>query len=233
MGNCFTKLTLQLESDLTRANICTYNKWHQQFRDNVYMIDIEDNLYRICWTDIEHGIPVVPKLIDSHVEDFYLARKGMAIVYLRGDLKLPGSIKVDSKAMPTGVKSPTIVCASNRWIIAGHKEGHAVLATLSTKGLVQSSLTIKLTHNGCRPAEYPTLKYLKKAVERKCCSLILTFGTDGCCHLISLIRSGRKIIQVQSIANILDTNVHYDYDSDKTTLSVTHTGIEGQFIMTG
>ena len=52
-----------------KSKYLQYNKWHQQFRDNVYMIGRENNLYSICWTDIEHGIPVVPKQIDSHVED--------------------------------------------------------------------------------------------------------------------------------------------------------------------
>ena len=207
-------------------------RWHQHFRDNVYMIDTGDNLYSMSWSDIEHGPPVALKLIDSQVEDFYVTRKGMAIFYKNGDLKLPGPIKVDSKAMPAGVKSPTIIYTSNRWIIAGDKEGYAVLATLSTKGLVQSSLTIKLTHNGSRPAEYPTLKYLRIAAERRYCSLILAFGIDSCCHLISMRRSGQLIL-VQSIASILDTNVHADYNSEKITLSVTDTGIEGQFIMTG
>ena len=69
----------------------------------------------------------------------------MAIVYKNGDLKLPRSIKINSKTMPAYVKWSAIVGASNSWIVAGDKEGHIVLATLSTKGLVKSSLTIKLT----------------------------------------------------------------------------------------
>ena len=196
------------------------------------MIDEKDDLYTICWTDIEKGTLVAPKLIDSQVEDFYVTRKGMAIVYMNGDLKLPGSIKVDSRTMPADVKWSTIQYTSNRWIVAGNNKGHALLATLSTKGLVQSSLTIKLTHNGYDPSLLGTLKYLKVTVERKCCSLLLAFGTDGCCHLISMRRS-RPLILVQSIASILDTNVDYDTaeNARKSTLSVTDTGIEGQFII--
>ena len=218
--------------DKNEYQIC--NRWYQQFRDNVYMIDREDNLYSICWVDIEQNIPAVPKLIDSQVEDFYVTVKGMATVYKNGDLKLPGSIMIDSKAMPVDVKWSTIIGASNRWIVAGDKKGHAVLAPLSTKGLVKSSLTIELTHNECWVQEHPILKYLKVAVERRRCCLMLAFGIDGCCHLISMSRSGQLIL-VQSIARILDMNVNYDQEDslDKTIFSVTDTGIEGQLIIVG
>ena len=210
------------------------NRWHQQFRDNIYMIDREENLYSICWVDIEQNTHVIPRLVDSQVEDFYVTGKGMATVYKNGDLKLPGSIMIDSKTMPADVKWLTIVGVSNRWIVAGVNEGHAVLSALSTKGLVKSSLTIELTHNDYWGEEGdPFLKYLKVAVERRRCCLMLAFGTDGCCHLIS-IRSSGLLILVQSIASILDTNMDYDYDNaNKTTFSVTDTGIEGQLIMTG
>ena len=218
-----------------RLENCYYSicsRWNQQFGVDIYMIDEKDDLYTICWTDIEKGTPVAPKLIDSQVEDFYVIRKGMAIVYRNGDLKLPGSIKVDSKTIPADVKWSTILYTSNRWIVAGHNKGHVVLVRLSTKCIVRSSLTIKLSHNGYDAALLGTLKYLKVAVERRYCCLLLAFGTDGCCHLISMRRS-RPLILVRSIASILDTNVDYDYDSNKFTLSVADTSIEGQFIMTG
>ena len=195
------------------------------------MIDTDDNLNCICWTDIEKGIPVVTKLIDSLVEDFCVTRKGMAIVYTNGDLKLPGSIKVDSKITPADVKWSTVVGASNRWIVAGDNKGHVVLLTLTTKGLMRLSLTIKLTHNGFRPEEYATLYSIKMAVERRHCSLLLAFGNDGCSYLISMKKSGQLIL-VQSIASILNMNVEYDAENaNKTTLSVADTGIEGQFII--
>ena len=197
------------------------------------MLDNDDSVYSIYWTDIEKGGPVVPKLVDSQAEDIFVIRKGVAILYKNGELKLPRSIIVDSKSMPADIKWSAIEGASNRWIVAGNNKGHSILTTLSTKGLVQSSLMIKLTHNGYWPKEYATLKHLKVAVERKHNSLILAFGTDGCCHLISMRRSGQLIL-VQSIASILDTNVNYDYDdANKTTFSVTDTGVEGRFIVAG
>ena len=209
------------------------NRWHQEFRHNIYMIDREENLYSIFWVDIEQNTHVVHKLVDSQVEDFYVTGKGRAIVYKSGDLKLPGSIMIDSKTMPVDVKWLTIVGVSNRWIVAGDNKGHAVLAALSTKGLVKSSPTIELTHNANWGEGDPILKYIKVAVERRRCCLMLAFGTDGCCHLISM-RSSGQLILVQSIATILDTNVDYDYDNaNKTTFLVTDTGIEGQLIMTG
>ena len=197
------------------------------------MIEVNDNLYSICWTDIEHGAHVIPKHIDSQVEDFHVTRKVMSILYKNGELKLSRSIMVESTIMPTDVKWSAVVGTSNRWIVAGDKKGHVELATLSTKGLVKSSLTIKLNHNGYKSEEYATMHSIKVAVERRHSCPIVAFGTDSCCHLISMIRSGQMIL-VQSIASISDANVSYDHDYfNKTAFSVTDTGIEGGFIMTG
>ena len=178
-------------------------RWHQQFGVDVYMIDTDGNLFSICWTYIEESMPMVPKLIDSQVEDFYVSGKAMAIVYGNNDLNLPGSIIVESKALPADVKWSTILGASNRWIVAGNNKGHAILATLSTKGLFKSSLTIKLTHNGYNPEEYATLYSMRKTVELKDCSMVLAFGIDSCCHLISMRKSGQLIL-VQSMCDIYD-----------------------------
>ena len=179
---------------------------------------------------MEQNMAAVPKLIDSQAEDFYVNSKGMAIVYINGDLKLPGSARVESKTMPSDVKWSAIVGASSRWIVAGGRKGHLVLVTLSTKSLVRSSLTIKLTQNGYRPELHATLYCIKVAVVRRHCSLILAFGIDGCSHLISMNKSGQLIL-AQSIASILDTSVNYEDGGCKTTLSVAETNIEGRFIV--
>ena len=211
-------------------DIC--GRFHQQFRDNVYMIDKQDSIFSICWTDIEQSMPVALILIDKKIEDFYVTRKGIAIVYTDGNLKLPRSIMVESTIMPADVKWSAVVGASNRWVVAGDDKGYIILVALSTKGLMKSSLKINLNHNGYRPEEYATMHSIKVAVERRHCCLILVFGTDGCFHLTSMSRSGHLML-VQSIASILDPNVDYEDDATKTTLSVTDTGIEGRFIMTG
>ena len=90
------------------------DRWNQQFGVDVYMIDRQDHLYSLCWTDIEQNIPVVLKIIDSLVEDFCVTNNGMAILYTNGDLKLPGSIMVESKIMPADAIWSTIIKSSNR-----------------------------------------------------------------------------------------------------------------------
>ena len=209
------------------------NRWHQQFRVNVFLIDIRDDLYCICSTEIEQNRPIIAKLVDSKVEDFYINKKGMAIVYKNGCVRLPESIVVESKAMPVGVGWSHVVGVADRWIVAGDlDDSDVLLATLSKRNGVQATLTVRLTHNGFMPDWYSTLKYLKVADERRNCALVMAFGFDSCCHLISMRGSGRLIL-VQSIASILDTNVEYESDAFKTTFSVIETGIKGRYLMTG
>ena len=206
-------------------------RWNQQFNDQVYMIDHRDHLYRIFWTDIVQSVSVIPELIGSQVEDFCVSKKGMAIIYKNGDFKLPGEIMVKSERFPADVRWSIVVRASHRWIISGDHIGNAVMMALSEKGYMQSSLTVKLNHSGYKPEQHAVLYCLKVAVERRRCCLILAFGIDGCCHLISMTRSGYLIL-IESIDSMLDANVQYEDDSCKTTFSVTETDIEGQYIMT-
>ena len=82
------------------------------------------------------------------------------------------------------------------------------------------------------PAAHAVVYGVKAAVELWHASILLAFGDDGCCHLISMTRRGRLAV-LQSIASILSEDVNYYGDMNKLIFSVTETDRKGQFILTG
>ena len=89
--------------DKAYYDICS--RWYQQFDSNIYIVGDWDMLCRTSWIDIEQSesVAVIPKLIDSQVEDYFVTRGGNAIVDVNSDLKLPGEIVVESKTLSAEV----------------------------------------------------------------------------------------------------------------------------------
>ena len=71
------------------------NRWLQLANDNVYIIDSQDNLYHIAWSDIINGGRIKKTLIASQIEDFFVADNGLGMIGKDGKLTLPKGELVD------------------------------------------------------------------------------------------------------------------------------------------
>ena len=220
-------------------------RYAQHVGHSVYALDRDARLYRVEWQDIKDG-KYVKTLVKEDVNNFYvdgvlgLATLNKGNILIRGNsLTLPNGTLVDLKANVDAKTNWTIVaCIAECWIACGERDletdGHAIMASVSNKGNIRSTLTLKLTSNGYNHwrdiIKFAGIYSLHNAFTRGRRGIMLAIERDGCCHLIS-VHYGR-LSKLQSIASIVNVDVVSDM-VHRIVECVTATGTKGEFIAGG
>ena len=216
-----------------------FGRWSQQTGHSVYALDDDARLYRIEWQDIKDG-KYVKTLVKEDVENFYIdGRLGLATVSRNDLLCLPSDTEVDLKAKVDAKATWTIVtCIAQCWIACGERDlgsvGQSIMASINMQGRVRKPLKLKLTSNGHKNykglIQFAGIYSLHNVFTRGRRGIMLAIERDGCCHLISVMYG--RLSKLQSIASIVNVDVN-DRERDRIVMSVTATGIEGEFIVSG
>ena len=149
-----------------------------------------------------------------------------------------------------------VTCVAKFWIVSGDRNlandhnlffnllrygnlfgdrsivGEVTMASISKKGKVILTLTIKLTSNGYKNSdgkEFAGIYTLQKVYVTGMQGIMIAIERDGSCHLIS-VDYGRLSI-LHSIDSIVPSKV--DSKSQRIVMSVTTTGTRGEFIVGG
>ena len=207
-----------------------YGRYAQQAGQTVYAVDYRGHLYRIEWQDIKEG-KYRKKQIRSDVQNFYVDKiLGMAIVDTVGTLYLDNEVEVDLKKVNTEAKWTLVTCVAKCWIVSGD---HKDQASIYKKGIVKSTLRLKLTSNGYKNSGgrvYAGIYSLQKVYVTGMRGIMMAIERGGCCHLIS-VDYGRLSV-LQSIDSIVPLCV-VKYKRYRIVMSVTATSKRGQFIFGG
>ena len=208
-------------------------RYAQQVGKTVYAVDLLGRLYRIEWQDIKECIDQ-KKLIKSHVQNFFVDKiLGMAIVDRTGTLYLDNEVEVDLKKVKTEAKWTIVTCIAKCWIVSGDHDDQAIMASISKKGDIRSTLKLKLTSNGYMDMDglkYAGIYALWKVYATGMRGIMMAIERDSCCHLIS-VDYGRLTV-LQSIDSIVPLDVVED-KFKRIVMSVTSTAKRGQFIFGG
>ena len=164
---------------------------------------------------------------------------GLASLNIRDTLSLPSDTEVDLKAKVDFNATWTIVtCVAECWIACGDRDlehdGHAIMASVSNKGNIRSTLKLKLTSNGYNNLnnfrKFAGIYSIHQAYVRGRRGIILAIERDGCCHLISVAYG--CLSKLQSIESIVNVDL-VEYNGMHIVSSVTATGTKGEFIAGG
>ena len=215
-----------------------FGRHAQQAGHSVYAVDCYARLYRIEWQDIKVG-KYGKTLVKSNVVHFYVDGKlGLATLNMDNTLTLPVGTEVNLKAKVDFEATWTIVtCIAKCWIASGDRDldrdGHAIMASVSEKGDITSTLKLKLTSNGYANSDgimFAGIYSLHNVFARGRRGIMLAIERDGCCHLISVMHG--RMSMLQSIASIVNVDVA-ESESERIVHCVTATGIEREFIVGG
>ena len=208
----------------------------QQAGHSVYVISNDACLYSIEWQDVKNG-KYVKTLVKENVRRFFVDRRlGLAIVNKDDTLKLPSLNEVDLKAKVDSYAAWTIVsCIAKFWIVSGHldSDGHTIMASISDKGNIKSTLKLKLTSNGYKNRdgrEFAGIFTLQNVFIRGRRGIMLAIERDGCCHLISVAYG--RMSKMQSIDSIVNVVV-VEEDFQRIVMCVSATGKKDEFIAGG
>ena len=212
-----------------------HGRWSQQIGKTVYVVDKYETLYRIEWQDIKDGIYQAKKLELNNVKHFYAdQRLDLATLHTNGRLDLNGDLPIDLRKKIDSNADWTIVNSIAKcWIVSGDLDGQAIMASITNKGDIRSTLRLKLTSNGYEDHNemaYGGIYALKNAYARHRRGIILAIERDGCCHLIS-VEDG-LMSKLQTIDSIVPQDL-VDYERNRVVLSVTATDKAGEFIAGG
>ena len=233
----------QIEFDTKNEACKNYHairgRYAQHVGPSVYAVDDQARLYLILWQDIKHG-KYGKTLVKSNVENFYVDRRfGLATVYTNHTMSLPSDTVVDLKAKVDCEATWAIAtCIAKCWIVCGDRDldldAQSIMACINRQGDIKSTLKLKLTSNGYRNYRdgliFAGIYSLHQAYVSGRRGIMLAIERDGCCHLIS-VRYGR-LSKLQSIASIVNVDAA-KYENQRIVMSVTATGIEGEFIAGG
>ena len=204
-----------------------YGRYAQQAGNTVYAVDDFEHLYRIEWQDIQKCI-YHKELIKSDVENFYVNKQlGMAIVDRVGILYLDNEVEIHLTKVDTKAKWTIVTCIAKCWIVSGDNHDQAVMASISKKGEVRSTLKLKLTSNGYKGLgglEYAGIYALRKVYVTGMRGIMMAIERDGCCHLIS-VDFGRLSV-LQSIDSIVPLSL-VKGETKRIVMSVTATAKRG------
>ena len=208
-------------------------RYEQQVGQTVYAVDDDNDLYRIEWQDIKDG-HYRRSLVKSNVENFCVdGLLGLATVNVDLSLSLDGGTEVDLRQKVESQAEWTIVtCIAKCWIVSGDLDGQAIIASITNKGNIRSTLKLTLTSNGFEHREgnkYAGIFVLRRAYVRGRRGIMLAIERDGCCHLISVAYG--RMSKLQSTDSIVSSVV--EYGSERHVMSVTDTHTEGEFMVGG
>ena len=205
------------------------DRWCQQFKDDIYVIDDSDSLYRISWHDVKAHRFDSKCLIDDSVEDFYMHEHGNAILKTTGIIALKNSQTVNMKNIDYRAEWSTVIRSANRWIACGdRKDSISTIASIDDRGVVISTLSICTT----AVEEDALIQYLKTAIVKRHLSIILAIENSARCHLISMTASGH-LHMLQSMPSLCRPDIEYPDDSYKAINTMTESDVQGQYIVSG
>ena len=211
-----------------------FGRLSQQTGKTVYAVDYDGDLYRIEWQDIKEG-KYHKTLVKTKIQHFFADKRlGLATVHTDGILPLASGTELDLRQNVDPKAIWTIVtCIAKCWIVSGDLDGQAIMASITNKGDIRSTLRLKLTSNGYEDHNemaYGGIYALKNAYARHRRGIILAIERDGCCHLIS-VEDG-LMSKLQTIDSIVPQDL-VDYERNRVVLSVTATDKAGEFIAGG
>ena len=142
------QIEFQAKAEGCKNDAAIYGRYVQQVGQTVYAVDDDGGLYRIEWKDILKCIDH-KELIKRDVENLHVDKiLGMAIIDRFGTLYLDNEVEVDLKKVNTEAKWTIVTCISKCWIVSGDHKDKTVMANISKKGDIRSTLKLKLTSNG-------------------------------------------------------------------------------------
>ena len=215
------------------------DRWCQQRGDDLFVVDIYDNLYSIKWSDIEQDIYDEVTLVSHNVEDFYAAKHGVGVITTDMHLILPGRTPI-SLAICLGTHNQKsnevrdshsksdwsiLVHSGGHWIAGGNLHGNEMLASFGRGSRPVSILSISSSYR-------TKLHNIINCFERRNRSVIMAQEREGCCHLISKCSRGRLTL-LQSIASLVDDTVDYPDLNHKIKSTIWCTENEGEMLIAG
>ena len=209
-------------------------RYSQQTGQTVFAVDRAGGLYRIEWQDIKDG-EYRKTLVNSNVENLYVAEGlGLATLKVDSTLNLACETEVDlRKKFDSKAKWTIVTCIAKCYIISGDLDDQAIMATISKKGNIGSTLKLKLASNGFvndDGREFAGIYSLHQAYVRGRRGIMMAIECDGCCHLISVVYG--RMSKLQSIASIVNADV-VDDKWNRIVMCVIHTDTEGVFLTGG
>ena len=126
-----------------------------------------------------------------------------------------------------------MTCVAKCWIVSGDHKDKASMASICKKGIVRSTLKVKLTSNGYKnrdDGKYGGIYALRKVYVTGMQGIMMAIERDGCCRLIS-VDYGRLTV-LQSINSIVPLDMVRN-KRHRIVMSVTATGTRGEFIIAG
>ena len=212
-----------------------HGRYAQQVGRSVYALDNGGRLFRIEWQDIKDG-KYDKTFVKSSVENFYVDRRlGLATINLDHTLSFASETEVDlGQKIDSKVIWTIVTCFAKCWIVSGDRDSQAIMASISKKSDIRSTLKLMLTSNGYKNyrdrREYRGICSLHQAYVRGRRGIMLAIERDGCCHLIS-VHYGR-LSKIESIDSIVNVDV-IEHMQHRVVKSVTATGAKDVFIVGG
>ena len=228
------EVEIEARSRLCKNQAYIYGRWCQHRGDDIYVIDIKDELYHISWVDIKAGLYDKFTRIAVGIEDFCFDRnEGAGILSKDGKLKLPRDKTVDLKLIDAHKSWTIVIKSASRWIVSGEADNHASMVSIDKFGRILSKIDIELTTNSYKEggATKPTfIDFVKSVIERDNRSVMFVGERDGCWHLVSLLQKG-KLILLQSNPTIVPEKI--TKKNEQILLSATKIAKKSELIVSG
>ena len=188
-------------------------RWIQERGDDIYVVDRQDDLYRLSWSDIRLNMFNSRVKVASLIEDFFIAIGGrLAILTITAMLQLPGGHSFNMAKFRIDIKWTIVIKTAGRYIVSGDDKKNSIIVSFSRKAKKLSYISIRLTSNGepGRGAKKSPIMYsLVSLFDINCRSLILALERDGSWHMISMTSAGQLHV-IQSYDTLVTDDVTDD-----------------------
>ena len=175
----------------------------------MYIIDEEEILYHMAWSDIMNGGQIKKTLIASQIEDFFAAANGLGMIGKDGKLTLPEGKVIDLETVMNKSMPSIVIKLANHWIVSGDLDGQAIIASFSDSGKLCSRATIDMTSSKSR--DTAMMYSLQTVVVERRSAVMLAVEREGCCHLLSMTCRGRLYVVFTLPSLLNDTNPSNTY----------------------
>ena len=205
-------------------------RYYQELNDDIYIPDTEGKLWRISWPDIIARRYTSHTVVDNNVEDFYMHEHGNAILKTTGIIALSGGQSIKMQDFDSSAKWSTVIRSANRWLACGDKKtSTSTIVSIDDQGVIKSSISVPTKAVGGGRA---FIQHLKTAIVKGDQAIILAIDISTRCHLISMTASGRLNL-IESMPSIWRPDIEYPDDKYKVITTITHSDIEGQYVVAG
>lgn len=180
---------MNVQVRLLKCKSCVYyfDRWIQQSKSNLFILDNSLNLLIFKWSDIHAGTYTKKMLVSKNVNNYAVTSNGVAILTTDGRLQLSDKFGIDLNPVDSLTAWSLVAEADKYWLVSGEIGS---IVSISRTGVLKSKINVMMASNSIDGFDDISIYSLEFISSKAAYDIIVAIERGGCLHMISMSKNG-------------------------------------------